>query len=100
MWLAMDKWLCILLCTMLCIMYKCVKQHDYGDCHTINVLYLHSYSTNLSSVALDEVGEIIDLSEYLNYLIGEDDWCGQDIEDKSAIDLTADAELLKELDIY
>ena len=39
---------------------------------------------------------LINLSEFIESLIGEDDWCGQDIVDKTVVDLTDD-EILVEL---
>jgi hypothetical protein len=40
---------------------------------------------------------LINCSEYIETLIGEDDWCGQDIQDKNVVDLTDD-EILCELE--
>ena len=39
---------------------------------------------------------LINLSEYIETLIGNDDWCGQDIEDRNVVDLTDD-DILDEL---
>ena len=52
----------------------------------------YTYDSSLSS---DE--NLINLSEFIETLIGEDDWCGQDIEDKNVVDLTDD-EILREID--
>ena len=52
----------------------------------------YTYDSSLSS---DE--NLINLSEFIEILIGEDDWCGQDIEDKNVVDLTDD-EILREID--
>ena len=50
---------------------------------------------NTNDASTDE--RLIDLSEYIETLIGEDDWCGKDIEDRNVVDLTDD-DILKELD--
>jgi hypothetical protein len=39
---------------------------------------------------------LINLSEFIESFIGEDDWCGQDMVDKTVVDLTDD-EILVEL---
>ena len=41
---------------------------------------------DFSSLPSEE--NLINLSEFIETLIGEDDWCGQDIEEKNVVDLT------------
>ena len=50
---------------------------------------------DFSSLPSEE--NLINSSEFIETLIGEDDWCGQDIEEKSVVDLTDD-EILSEID--
>jgi len=64
-----------------------MRRKDGGPCFT--------FCKKDSSQSLDE--DIIDLSEFIETLIGEDEWCGPDIEDKNIIDLTDD-HILNELD--
>ena len=54
--------------------------------------------TNFTSdSSLSAEDNLINFSEYIETLIGEDDWCGQDIQDKNVVDLTDD-EILSELE--
>ena len=54
--------------------------------------------TNFTSDSfLSAEDNLINFSEYIETLIGEDDWCGQDIQDKNVVDLTDD-EILCELE--
>ena len=54
--------------------------------------------TNFTSdSSLSAEDNLINCSEYIETLIGEDDWCGQDIQDKNVVDLTDD-EILCELE--
>jgi len=50
---------------------------------------------DFSSLPSEE--NLINLSEFIETLIGEDDWCGQDIEEKNVVDLTDD-KILSEID--
>ena len=55
-------------------------QRGEGGCH---------FST-LKKNAFSSDENLIDLSDYIESLIGEDEWCGQDIEDRNVVDLTDD----------
>ena len=59
--------------------------------------YGGSHFTNLKTNAVSTDENLIDLSEYIETLIGDDDWCGQDIGDRNVVDLTDD-DILNELD--
>ena len=50
---------------------------------------------DFSSLPSEE--NLINLSEFIETLIGEDDWCGQAIEEKNVVDLTDD-KILSEID--
>ena len=54
--------------------------------------------TNLKNefTSLPSEENLINLIEFIESLIGEDDWCGQDIVDKNVVDLTDD-EILVEI---
>ena len=65
------------------------RRHDAGT--------TRRFANFTTDTSLSSEENLINLSEYIETLIGEDDWCGQDIQDKNVIDLTDD-EIFSELE--